>query len=243
MAVLNGAGSQHAAVLAPYLSAAEGITLAATHPERVSHLVILNGAARLLIAPDYPYGLSPDRFDAFVREVVEPVHESAVLRTDPGRNRCRDCPTGTRGRATSGRRAQGASGRTRQVGAATARQGDGGRLGGLRARRPAPARSRWCGYDGGARPFCHGQARARGQSLDDDRGGFQATVREVAGGPITSRRSPDRRARPPRCPSSGRQTGGGGVPTPHRRRWQARWSSSRGQGVPPRGDGDPRRPA
>jgi len=72
VAVLDAAGSQHAAVLAPYLSAAEGITLAATHPERVSHLVIVNGAARLMTADDYPYGLSREHSDALVRGVVEP---------------------------------------------------------------------------------------------------------------------------------------------------------------------------
>jgi class 3 adenylate cyclase len=70
VAVLKAAGSQRAAVLAPYLSAAEGITLAATHAERVSHLVIVNGAARLMTAPDYPYGLSRDGFDALVRRLV-----------------------------------------------------------------------------------------------------------------------------------------------------------------------------
>ena len=72
MAVLDAVGSQRAAVLAPYLSAAEGITLAATHAERVSHLVVVNGAARLLTAPDYPNGVSRDSFDALVRPLVEP---------------------------------------------------------------------------------------------------------------------------------------------------------------------------
>jgi class 3 adenylate cyclase len=72
VAVLDATGSERAAVVAPYLSAAEGITLAATYPERVSHLIIVNGAARLTMAPDYPYGLSRDNRDALVRGVVEP---------------------------------------------------------------------------------------------------------------------------------------------------------------------------
>jgi len=72
VAVLDDAGSQRAAVLAPYLSAAEGITLAAAHPERVSHLVIVNGSARLVAAPDYPYGLTRDRTVALLRLVVAP---------------------------------------------------------------------------------------------------------------------------------------------------------------------------
>jgi class 3 adenylate cyclase len=72
VAVLDASGSQRAAVLAPYLSAAEGITLAATHPERVSHLVIVNGAARLVAAPDYPYGLTRDQTFALLRSLVAP---------------------------------------------------------------------------------------------------------------------------------------------------------------------------
>ncbi len=72
VAVLDAAGSPRAAVVAPYLSAAEGITLAAIHPERVSHLIIVNGAARLMTAHDYPHGLSKDGLDDFVRGVVEP---------------------------------------------------------------------------------------------------------------------------------------------------------------------------
>ncbi len=72
VAVLDAAGSERAVVFAPYLSAAEGITLAATHPERVSHLVIVNGAARLMTAQDYPYGLSGVGYDAMVRGIVEP---------------------------------------------------------------------------------------------------------------------------------------------------------------------------
>ena len=55
-AVLDAVGTEHAAVVAPFMSAAEGIALAATLPDRVSSLVVLNGSARLLSAPDYPTG-------------------------------------------------------------------------------------------------------------------------------------------------------------------------------------------
>jgi class 3 adenylate cyclase len=72
VAVLDAVGSSGAAVVAPYLSAAEGIALAATHPERVSHLVVVNGAARLMTAPDYPYGVSRERLDRMLRPLVEP---------------------------------------------------------------------------------------------------------------------------------------------------------------------------
>jgi pimeloyl-ACP methyl ester carboxylesterase len=72
LAVLDALGSERAAVLALFLSAAEGIDLAATHPERVSHLVVVNGSARLMLAPDYPYGLSPSSLNALSRPLVEP---------------------------------------------------------------------------------------------------------------------------------------------------------------------------
>ena len=72
VSVLDAAGSQRAAVFAPYLSAAEGITLAATYPERVSHLVIVNGAARLTKALHYPYGLGLEGTETLRRSVVQP---------------------------------------------------------------------------------------------------------------------------------------------------------------------------
>ena len=46
LAVLDAVGSERAAVIAPGFGSAVGLTLAATHPERVTHLVLVNGAAR-----------------------------------------------------------------------------------------------------------------------------------------------------------------------------------------------------
>jgi class 3 adenylate cyclase len=57
IAVLDAVGSERAAVVAPYMSAPEGIELAVTYPERISSLVVVNGSARLLAAPDYPCGI------------------------------------------------------------------------------------------------------------------------------------------------------------------------------------------
>jgi len=71
VAVLESVGSSQATVVAPYLSAAEGIALAGRHPERIASLVVINGAARLISAPDYPYGVSPELF-ASLNQVVEP---------------------------------------------------------------------------------------------------------------------------------------------------------------------------
>lgn len=60
LAVLNAVGSEAAAVVAPFLHTAAGLTLTAIHPERVSGLVIIGGSARTMQASDYPYGLRED---------------------------------------------------------------------------------------------------------------------------------------------------------------------------------------
>jgi class 3 adenylate cyclase len=57
LAVLDAAGSDRAAVIAPYNDSPGGLVLAALHPERVSALVVVNGLARLAWAPDYPAGV------------------------------------------------------------------------------------------------------------------------------------------------------------------------------------------
>ncbi|HLN17672.1 MAG TPA: adenylate/guanylate cyclase domain-containing protein [Acidimicrobiales bacterium] len=54
LAVLDAAGSTSAAVLAPGVSSLIAISLAAAYPERVSSLVVVNGTARIMPAPDYP---------------------------------------------------------------------------------------------------------------------------------------------------------------------------------------------
>ena len=58
LSVLDAAGSERSVVLAPFLATAEGIALTAMYPERVAALVIVNGAARLMSSPDYPYGVT-----------------------------------------------------------------------------------------------------------------------------------------------------------------------------------------
>jgi class 3 adenylate cyclase len=72
LSVLDAVNSERAVVLAPFLAAAEGIALAALHAERVADLIIVNGAARLLSSPDYPYGLTPNQLDSLARPLVEP---------------------------------------------------------------------------------------------------------------------------------------------------------------------------
>ncbi len=72
LSVLAAAGSERSVVLAPFLAAGEGITLAARHPERVANLVVVNGAARLMSGPDYPYGVTPSLLASIARPLVEP---------------------------------------------------------------------------------------------------------------------------------------------------------------------------
>jgi class 3 adenylate cyclase len=56
IAVLDAVGSEQATVFAPSYTATTGLVLAADYPERVRSLVVVNGAARALWAPDYPIG-------------------------------------------------------------------------------------------------------------------------------------------------------------------------------------------
>lgn len=60
IAVLDAVGSERAAVLAPFLKSADGIMLAVTHPERISGLITVNGTARSMWAPDYPFGITEE---------------------------------------------------------------------------------------------------------------------------------------------------------------------------------------
>jgi class 3 adenylate cyclase len=71
MAVLDAIGSEHAAVFAPFSNSPEGVTMAATCSERVTHLVIVNGLARLAWAPDYPDGVPQDQIDSMVKLVAK----------------------------------------------------------------------------------------------------------------------------------------------------------------------------
>jgi class 3 adenylate cyclase/pimeloyl-ACP methyl ester carboxylesterase len=71
LAVLDAVGAHRPAVLAPFLATPEGITLAATRPERLANLVVLNGSARLLWAPDYPAGIPLRLFDRQVDHFFE----------------------------------------------------------------------------------------------------------------------------------------------------------------------------
>ena len=65
-AVLDAAGSTQTAILASIDAGPIAVLFAAMHPERVSALILLNTAARLLEAEDYPEGFTHDEVEAFV---------------------------------------------------------------------------------------------------------------------------------------------------------------------------------
>lgn len=72
VAVLDALGVRSSAVLVDLDAAPKAIMLAATHPERVSGLVIINGTARVQAAPDYPFGVPGEVMNAFLSAVTQP---------------------------------------------------------------------------------------------------------------------------------------------------------------------------
>jgi class 3 adenylate cyclase len=72
VSVMNAVGCERATIVAPGFTSMTGLVLAADYPERVSSLVIINGAARTLYAPDYPMGAQIDTLDPYVTLAVDP---------------------------------------------------------------------------------------------------------------------------------------------------------------------------
>jgi class 3 adenylate cyclase len=72
VSVMNAVGCERATVVAPGFTAMTGLVLAADYPERVSSLVIINGGARTLSAPDYPMGLEVDTTDPYTTILTDP---------------------------------------------------------------------------------------------------------------------------------------------------------------------------
>jgi DNA-binding SARP family transcriptional activator/pimeloyl-ACP methyl ester carboxylesterase len=67
LAVLDAAGSEQAVLLGVSGGALTALQLAAAHPERVRALVVFDGFARQLAAPDYEIGHDPALVDAYVQ--------------------------------------------------------------------------------------------------------------------------------------------------------------------------------
>ena len=70
-AVLDDIGIEHAAVFGISEGGPMSALLAATHPDRVSALVLYGTWARLIRAPDYPEGVAPEEFARFVKLVLD----------------------------------------------------------------------------------------------------------------------------------------------------------------------------
>lgn len=72
IAVMNAVGCERATILAPGFTAMTALVVAADYPERVASLVIVNGAARTLRAPDYPIGHEIGDADPYTTIAIEP---------------------------------------------------------------------------------------------------------------------------------------------------------------------------
>jgi class 3 adenylate cyclase len=70
-AVMDAAGSERAALVAHGHAAQMALLAAATHPDRIESLVLLNGFARFARADDYPAGMPEAAAQAAVEQVAE----------------------------------------------------------------------------------------------------------------------------------------------------------------------------
>ena len=85
-AVLKAVGSKRTAILATLEAGPIAILFAASHPEVVSALILVNTTARYLEADDYPIGASPDFVDAFVETFAKGYGTPELTRLfNPGR--------------------------------------------------------------------------------------------------------------------------------------------------------------
>jgi class 3 adenylate cyclase len=71
VAVLDAVGFQRSALVADGLSSGRAIHFSATHPERISALIMINTFAHYLREDDYPCGVPPESLDRFVADVKE----------------------------------------------------------------------------------------------------------------------------------------------------------------------------
>ncbi len=69
-AVMDAAGSDEAALFGISEGGPMCTMFAAAHPERTRALVLYGTAARFLRGPEYPIGIPPERFDAFMEEIA-----------------------------------------------------------------------------------------------------------------------------------------------------------------------------
>jgi pimeloyl-ACP methyl ester carboxylesterase len=70
-AVMDAAASDKAVIVGVSDSGPMAALFAATHPERVASLVLVNTGARLVQGPDHPWGLAEDELQRFLRRAQE----------------------------------------------------------------------------------------------------------------------------------------------------------------------------
>lgn len=70
-AVLDATDSERATVIGVGDSGPLAMLFAASHPQRVTSLVLINTGARLVQGPDYPWGLSGEQVEHFLRRTRE----------------------------------------------------------------------------------------------------------------------------------------------------------------------------
>ena len=78
VAVLDADGVSRPHVLANADTSLVALLLAATHPDRVATLTLVNGFARFTSAPGYPYGQPPARITETMRSIHTPGADPAV---------------------------------------------------------------------------------------------------------------------------------------------------------------------
>ena len=78
-AVMDACGVERAALVTKGSSGAMGLLFAASHPARVSSLVLVNSYARLTSADDYPFGIDPERHEYLLRDHYPPQGSARLL--------------------------------------------------------------------------------------------------------------------------------------------------------------------
>ncbi len=79
VAVLDDIGSERAALFGVGTGGEVALLLAATYPERVRAVVVVNSFARVLEAEDYPQGYPAEVVDAFREDIVKPSRDDDSL--------------------------------------------------------------------------------------------------------------------------------------------------------------------
>src|SRR5690242_17473881 len=78
VAVLDAVGSERVALVAESGFGGAAVMVAATHPERVQALVLVNSSARFIADDEYSIGLSPEFAASFVNDLTDPDEEWRV---------------------------------------------------------------------------------------------------------------------------------------------------------------------